>query len=69
MNMIQLSDGCLIDPAKVASARISAGRTHITVRMRDGIGHVHEPKPGESVDRAMVELLYRIYGDPRPQQE
>jgi hypothetical protein len=67
--MIQLSDGCLIDPDQVASARISAGRTHITVRMRDGIGHAHFPGDGENIELALLELLYRIYGDPRPQQE
>lgn len=69
MTPIKLSDGSLIDPNQVACAKISPFNTHITVRTKDGIGHVHEPKPGESVDRAMVDLLYRIYGDPRPQPE
>lgn len=37
--LIQLSDGCWIDPDLVAEVKINERAGTLTVRMRDGIGH------------------------------
>jgi ribosome-associated translation inhibitor RaiA len=58
--MIKLSDGCYVAADQIAEVKVSEHRTHITVRTKDGIGHVHEPALGESVYYALDRLVSQI---------
>lgn len=57
--MIKLSDGCFVAADQIAEVKVSEHRTHITVRTKDGIGHVHEPD-GEGVYMALDKIVAKI---------
>lgn len=58
--MIKLSDGCYVSADRIAEVKVSEHRTHITVRMKDGIGHIHEPEYREGVYHALDKLVAQI---------
>lgn len=60
--MIDLSDGCRVDKSRIAEIKVSHDQDFITVRARNGIGHVHEPKLGESVHVAIIRILEAASG-------
>lgn len=60
--MIDLSDGCSVDESLIAEIKVSHDQDFITVITRNGIGHVHEPKLGESVHVAIIRILEAASG-------
>lgn len=58
--MIKLSDGCYVAAEEIAEIHLSSDNIHITVRMKNGIGHCHEPEYGQSVYAALDELIAKV---------
>jgi len=60
MMLIKLSDGCYVDAYQIDGVRVNEKLNGITVRMKNGIGHFHEPGYGQGVYEALVELVRKI---------
>jgi len=58
--LIQLSDGCYVAADQVAEVKVNDYADFITVRMKDGIGHCHQPGYGQGVYEALDLLVNKI---------
>jgi len=58
--LIQLTDGCWIDPDLVAEVKMNELAATITVRMRDGIGHPVGFDYGKSIFETQRRLVAEI---------
>lgn len=64
--MIKLSDGCYVAADEIAEIKLSEYGSHITVRMKNGIGHSHEPGYRQSPYEALDELVAKVNAAEEP---
>jgi len=58
--LIQLSDGCWIDPADVTEVKVNELANVINVRMKDGVGHNVGADYGKSAYSTAKRLIEEI---------
>lgn len=58
--LIQLKDGCWVDPDLIAEVKLNEQAGTITVRMRDGIGHPVGFDYGKSIFATQKRLVEEI---------
>ena len=59
-NLIKLDDGCYVAADQIAELSINRSSNTITVRMKNGVGHCHEPGYKQSIYAALDELAGRV---------
>lgn len=60
MTMIKLSDNCYVAAEEIAEIKVSEYGSHITVRMKNGIGHCHKPEYGQGIYAALDALIAKV---------
>lgn len=58
--MIKLSDSCWVAADEIAEMAVSEYGDYITVRMKSGVGHCHQPGYRQGVYEALDQLVAKV---------
>lgn len=67
--LIKLSDECYVSADQIAEIKISKSTLGVTVRLKDGIVHYHEPPYGQPVYTALDRLAKLVNEDLSKERE